>query len=175
MTIDDIAEQVLSVDGIEVLALQADDAEEVAELETLCFSTPWTADQFKQALEQDTFYLWGIRADEAAQDASCQDIGMEKKNILAYLAVYCVAGELEVLNIAVHPKRRRHGLGRLLLGTVLQKSIAMGIERALLEVRRTNTPAIGLYEALGFEALGIRTHYYQDTNEDAIIYGRELV
>lgn len=151
-----------------VLALTPSDATEVAELESQCFSTPWSAEQFRQAFEQDTFFLWGIR--DAGQNETC----FEKGNLLAYLAVYCVAGELEVLNIAVHPKARRQGLGRTLLATVLQNVGKTGIRRALLEVRRTNTPAIGLYEALGFEALGVRPHYYQDTNEDAIIYGREI-
>lgn len=152
-----------------VLSLSACDATDTAELERQCFSTPWTAEQFKQAFEQDTFYLWGIRA------SSNDGLPFEKNQLLAYLAVYCVADELEVLNIAVHPKARRKGLGRLLLSTVLQNASKTGISRALLEVRRTNSPAIGLYEVLGFEALGIRPRYYQDTNEDAIIYGRELV
>ncbi|MFI3272730.1 MAG: ribosomal protein S18-alanine N-acetyltransferase [Pseudomonadota bacterium] len=152
-----------------VILLTTDDAEEVAALEQQCFSTPWTAEQFRQAFEQDTFFLWGIR------DAEHEGIRLEKSKLLAYLAVYCVAGELEVLNIAVHPEVRRKSLGRTLLDTVLQNAAKTGISRALLEVRRSNTPAIGLYEALGFEALGIRRHYYQDTNEDAIIYGRELV
>ena len=42
-----------------------------------------------------------------------------------------------------------------------------GAKHVLLEVRRSNLPAIALYRALGFFAMGVRTRYYQD-DEDAI-------
>lgn len=145
----------------EVQSLILHHVPEVAALERQCFSAPWSEDQFYQAFEQDSFRLWGL-------------ISEPENLVVAYLAVYCVAGELEILNIAVSPQYRRAGLGRLLLATVLQNVAKEGISRALLEVRRSNIPAIGLYECLGFEALGVRPRYYQDTNEDAIIYGLEI-
>jgi ribosomal-protein-alanine N-acetyltransferase len=50
----------------------------------------------------------------------------------------------------------------------------MGIEKAILEVRRSNLPAIRLYERLGFEPAGVRKGYYQDTGEDALVYTRQV-
>ncbi|AAS96155.1 ribosomal protein S18-alanine N-acetyltransferase [Nitratidesulfovibrio vulgaris] len=139
--------------------LGREDMGEVAALEQACFSTPWSEEQFLLAFEQRIFSVFALR---------------DQERIVAYAAVYHAAGELEILNIAVHPDRRRHGLGRRLLGILLQVAVKMGITRAVLEVRTGNTPAIGLYEALGFRRIGVRPHYYQDTGEDALIFECDL-
>ena len=45
----------------------------------------------------------------------------------------------------------------------------------VLEVRVSNTPAISLYEKNGFSSIGVRKHYYQDNNEDALIMFTENI
>ena len=50
----------------------------------------------------------------------------------------------------------------------------MGIQNVLLEVRTGNLPAVALYESCGFRRLGVRSRYYPDTNEDALIYGYNI-
>ena len=64
---------------------------------------------------------------------------------------------------------RERGLGRLLLRETLRAAHAMGIRRATLEVRRSNAPALRLYEGAGFQLLGVRPNYYSHPVEDALV------
>jgi ribosomal-protein-alanine N-acetyltransferase len=132
---------------------------EVAELEKRCFSMPWQEQQFRLAFEQHVFSIFGLR---------------QKDTLVAYVAVYHTPYELEILNIATHPDHRRQGLGKRLLGLMLQIGVKMGIETSVLEVRRSNAAAIALYESYGYVQCGVRRHYYTDTNEDALVYTKSL-
>lgn len=74
-------------------------------------------------------------------------------------------GEREILNLAVSPAHRRAGVARRLVETELARSP----HTWFLEVRESNTPALALYENLGFERVGIRESYYHDPHESAIV------
>jgi ribosomal-protein-alanine N-acetyltransferase len=80
-----------------------------------------------------------------------------------------------VMNVAVDPDRRRHGIATALL-TALLREVADRDGRAgdqvTLEVRRSNTGAIALYDRFGFRSAGVRRRYYQDNGEDAVIMWR---
>lgn len=115
---------------------------------------PWSAEQFRQSFEQKSFAAFGLRL---------------QGQLVAYISVYHAAGELEILNIAVDPVYRRQGHGKKLLRMMLQVARKMGIERAVLEVRTSNIPALALYQGLGFEKVGTRLGYYADTGESALI------
>jgi len=73
------------------------------------------------------------------------------------------------MNIAVHPGRRRKGLGRLLLGRMIEFAKSKMIRVVWLEVRPSNVTARKLYEKMGFTETGRRPRYYTDTKEDAVI------
>lgn len=77
--------------------------------------------------------------------------------------VFCrsVAGEGEVLVLAVLPEQWRRGLGRMLLAAALARAREMGLRRMLLEVAVDNGAARALYEAAGFEPVGRRRDYYR--------------
>lgn len=75
-----------------------------------------------------------------------------------------VPGEHEILNLAVAPQARRRGLARALLAYVLA---APG--DWFLEVRESNSAAIGLYESTGFRRFGTRPGYYGASSESAIV------
>lgn len=87
---------------------------------------------------------------------------------VGFLVAWHVADELHVLNIATRPARRRRGVARALMDEALVYAAAEKIRIVILEVRRSNRPAIKLYRGLGFTALGVRPGYYSDNNEDAI-------
>lgn len=142
----------------EFFRLGPENITEVAALEKLCFSMPWEEKQFRLAFEQNIFSIFGLR---------------RQGELLAYVAVYHTPHELEILNIATHPEYRRQGLGARLLGLMLQVGEKMGIVRSVLEVRRSNEPAIALYRRFGFSQAGVRRRYYSDTNEDALIFIRD--
>jgi len=74
-------------------------------------------------------------------------------------------GEREILNIAVRPDRRRHGIARRLL----EAELANAHGARFLEVRESNKAAIKLYESLGFRPTGRRSEYYRDPPEAAIV------
>ncbi len=75
-------------------------------------------------------------------------------------------GGAELLNLAVHPRARRRGVGRALVE-------AAGSRRAWLEVRASNKGAIEFYRSLGFTICGRRRRYYRDPEEDAVLMARE--
>ncbi len=130
------------------------DAQQLLSLERLCFSHPWDERQFNLAFEQDLFNVFGLKNGES---------------LLAYLSFYHSPDEMEILNFAVSPEVRRCGIGKRLLGLVLQIGRKMGIERVVLEVRCSNVAAKELYASFGFEQVGIRKAYYPDNREDALV------
>jgi len=93
--------------------------------------------------------------------------------ILAYGAFRMVLDEMQVMNLAVRPEARRHGLGRILLGIALARARRAGARRVLLEVRAGNAAARALYTECGFVPLVERKQYYSDPPEDALVLVRE--
>ena len=86
---------------------------------------------------------------------------------LAFLLAWAVADELHLIHIATHPEARRRGAARALMAALLAHAAAVRSRLVLLEVRRSNRPAIRLYRAFEFTAMGVRRAYYAD-GEDAI-------
>ena len=87
-----------------------------------------------------------------------------------------VAGESELLLIAVLPSHHRRGIGKMLLDDFLDRSVAGKVSRLHLEVRDGN-PAIAMYRSAGFSPVGRRRNYYQAPDGqrfDAITLARDL-
>ena len=70
-----------------------------------------------------------------------------------------------VTNVAVLPEYRRRGIAQRLIFAEFENEM----DFITLEVRKSNTPAIRLYEKAGFENVGIRPHFYTSPDEDAVI------
>lgn len=149
----------------EFFRLGPDDVSRVVALEQACFTMPWSEEQFRAAFNQSSFAAFGLRETQGRTQGGA---------LLGYISLYHALDELEILNIAVAPQSRRQGKGRELLSLALQVARKMGIERAVLEVRVHNVPALRLYEGLGFACVGRRPKYYADTGEDALIYALSL-
>jgi ribosomal-protein-alanine N-acetyltransferase len=88
-----------------------------------------------------------------------------------YVLGWALAGEAELLRIAVHPDGRRHGLGGRLMGAFQDAARAAGAEALFLEVRADNAPARALYAAQGWSGAGVRRRYYRD-GTDAVVLTR---
>ncbi len=86
----------------------------------------------------------------------------------SFLIGWHVADELHILNVATAAAARRRGLARTLLVQGLEYAALHHLRILLLEVRRSNAPAIALYKAMGFSISGVRRRYYADNDEDAI-------
>lgn len=139
--------------------LGPEDLDQLLALERQCFTHPWTERQFSLGLGNKAFFVFGLKH------------GAE---LAAYCSFHAVAGEMEVLNIAVAPALRRRGLGRRLLGLVLQICRKMGIRQGYLEVRSSNAAARALYASFGYAECGVRKGYYPDNGEDAVLMRLDL-
>jgi len=97
--------------------------------------------------------------------------------IAGYAILSVGAGEAHLLNICIDPGYRGQGLGRYLLGRMLDIARWNGAERLFLEVRPSNPLAKTLYESVGFDEIGRRPRYYPARNgrEDAIVMALELL
>lgn len=84
--------------------------------------------------------------------------------VAAFIVCRTVAGEAEVLTLAVDPSRRRRGHGRMLVEAALRRLYQEGAQALFLEVDDTNTGALKLYRSLGFAQVGERKAYYADGN-----------
>lgn len=128
--------------------------EGILEIETASFPSPWTADAFREEARRSFSHLWVL---------------VENSDVVGYVCFWVMAGEVHLMNIAVHPENRCKGLGRYLLHRMIAAGIRGGARCALLEVRPSNVSARTLYKKSGFREVGRRPKYYRDTGEDAIL------
>ena len=135
------------------------DLDEVDAIEQHSFKTPWPRQVF---------------LDELARDWARVDVVREGARVVAFCNYWLVKDEVHLLAIATHPDRRRAGIARRLMDHLL--ALARGRDATLvtLEVRRSNRPAIALYERLGFVPVGLRRAYYAEDSEDALVMTLEL-
>jgi [ribosomal protein S18]-alanine N-acetyltransferase len=94
----------------------------------------------------------------------------ETAGVQGFLIAKGIAAEWELENIAIAGPARRRGLGTRLLGEFLDHARAQGASTVFLEVRESNRAARSLYEKWAFEETGRRVRYYQNPDEDAIVY-----
>lgn len=94
--------------------------------------------------------------------------------VLAYAVLHRAGDQAELYRIAADPSCRRQGIGRLLMARCDADAVALDCGSIYLEVRRSNAPAIALYESSGYQGLGCRKNYYDTPVEDALLYVKEL-
>jgi ribosomal-protein-alanine acetyltransferase len=141
-----------------VLPGQEDDLDAVSALEAESFRNPWTRDLLVRELTSPAARLYVLRSPGRA--------------VAAFCACWVIADELHINTLAVRHELRRRGLGRALIQRVLDLVAVEGVDRATLEVRRSNVPALRLYESLGFRVTAVRPRYYNTPVEDAVILWR---
>jgi ribosomal-protein-alanine N-acetyltransferase len=140
--------------------LSADEIDAVLAVEEASFTNPWTREMYLAELENpQVSYVYVARDEE--------------RRIVGYCAFWRVGDELHINNLAVAPSYRRSGIASALLRRVLQEGRLLGAHRAMLEVRRSNTVALRMYEQFGFVVRGVRPAYYSQPVEDALVLWRE--
>ena len=138
--------------------MRPEDLDRIVEIEKDGFRHPWSA----ELLRRELGHAWStiLLAVEETRGA---------EGILGFIVFWLVHDEVHVLNIAVALEARRRGVGRALMEEAAAYGRRRSAQIATLEVRRSNTPAITLYRALGYRQVGIRPNYYTDEGEDAIV------
>lgn len=138
-------------------------------VESLAFEAPsnrpWTAHEFAAELAPGRLFLVAEARGPAAD--------RRHPDLAGYVLFRIIAGEAELLRMAVHPAARGLGLGRALLGRAVgELERQPELSSFLLEVRADNHPAIALYRAFNFALEGRRRGYYPD-GQDALLMRRE--
>ena len=138
-----------------VAAEAADEVNEIATLQSQTFTNPWSADSLRwEIANTDVARLYVMRADGV---------------LIGFCAAWVILDELHINSVAIDAAWRRQGLASRLLRDVCQDAVRSGARQATLEVRRSNTAALTLYERLGFACEGVRKDYYQSPREDALV------
>lgn len=106
--------------------------------------------------------------DQLMKPESFCTVAVEGESAVGFLAFEQIIDEGSVIEVAVHPDFRRKGIARELLQNALNS--AEGLRTVFLEVRESNSPAVALYESLGFERVAVRKNYYDRPTEDGIVY-----
>lgn len=126
---------------------------DLAELEKLCFSVPWSENMFAGELENS---------------AAVYRVILYEGKPVAYMGMWLVADEGQITNVAVHPDHRRRGLAKELIETFIDIAKREELGILTLEVRASNQSAINLYKSFGFYQVGLRKNYYEG-KEDALL------
>lgn len=146
--------------AVEIRRLALADLAAVEEIEQRSYPTPWSRSMFASEIAKPSSHCLG------AFDA-------ETGRLVGYLIASRYVDAWHVMNVAVAPDYRRHGIATRLLNELFQLTAADGKRGYTLEVRVSNAEAIRLYEQLGFRTRGIRRGYYTDNREDALIMWRD--
>jgi ribosomal-protein-alanine N-acetyltransferase len=145
----------LEVAGPETAALLAD-------IHAQAFDTPWSTEQLARSLDGPGAFAVMALSGQRAQ---------------GFVIARAMAGEAEVITLAVRPADRRKGVGRTLMDAAVATAVALGATVMWLEAAVDNQAAVALYQSMRFETTGRRKRYYargDGPRIDALIMRREL-
>ena len=143
---------------MKIVRMEMRHVQQVAALEALCFSDPWSVNSVTSELN-NPLSLWLV-----AVEGDC---------VAGYVGSQTVVGETDMMNIAVLPDFRRTGVAEALVNALTEELKQLGSRCLTLEVRASNEAAKNLYSKLGFSQIGRRPNYYRHPREDALILRKE--
>ena len=142
---------------IQITPMNEQNYKAVAAIEAACFSQPWSEKTFFEELSNPNAHTY---------------LALENGEPAGFLSVWEVLGEVSVNNIAVLDAHRRKGIAKALLQQMLAE--LSQAQSVTLEVRKSNSAAIALYKAFGFEQVGERKNFYSQPTENAILMTKTL-
>ena len=145
---------------MEIIRMNESHVSQIAALEKLCFSDAWSENSIRSELS-NKLSLWLVAVDG--------------DRVAGYIGSQTVLGWADMMNLCVSPDYRRQGIGEKLTLELERQLRENQVECLTLEVRVSNTPAITLYEKLGFKQVGKRPRYYEKPREDALILRKEFM
>ena len=141
-------------DQAEIRWMISRDIPDVVRIEQECYENPWTEEVFLQTLRQ--FNCIGM-------------VMVVDERVVGYVVYELHPSKLHVVNLAVHPAYRRHGLGSRMVAKLISKLSSHRRTRICLEVRETNLVAQLFFRSQGFKALRIEHGFFDDNDEDAYV------
>ena len=136
-----------------IVPLEERHIKDIARLEALCFSEPWSEEGILEAYRLGTKFF----------------IAENSKQLMGYIGIKAVIDEGYITNVAVYPQYRGIGVATALINKVFDFAKEKGLSFVSLEVRASNTAAVSLYEKTGFKEEGRREDFYRLPREDALI------
>ncbi len=182
--------------------MSEEDTPHVTEIDHEAFPTLWPPANFKRELQNSfAHYIVACNGEETVKESNMtshqhgsvfrlswlwqlfnRDYSRSnelspssKQFIVGFAGFWMMADEAHITNIAVRELYRRQGTGELLLISTLDLATELKARIMTLEVRASNATAQNLYQKYGFNHVGVRTGYYIDDKEDAIIMTTENI
>lgn len=144
---------------LSICPLKAEQVPAIAALERQCFSAPWSESALLEEVENpQALFLCALWQGEP----------------VGYVGCVWALDEGSICNVAVDAAYRRRGVAKALLTELARRGKKLGLSQLSLEVRVSNLGAQALYNALGYETLGLRKNFYQQPREDALIMTKLL-
>lgn len=124
----------------------------------------WSSDSYYRLINEDSY--------TSSYVAEIDDNGTLK--IVGFVIFHITAEISEIYNIAVEVEHARSGIGRQLMLAAIEASRDRHAQKVMLEVRKSNAPAISFYLGFNFRFSGERKNYYSNPLEDAYVMEREV-
>jgi ribosomal-protein-alanine N-acetyltransferase len=166
------------------------DVPRIVEIERLAYTTPWPPSAYRREIQENRMARYIVVRDTWIQlpaapvqpeesrrpfplslllSRQTSPVPPETLNIVAFAGLWHQINEAHITTIATHPDYRGHGVGELMLASLIGVAYAAQARYVTLEVRVTNSVAQSLYRKYGFTQIDIRRRYYSDNHEDAYI------
>ena len=145
-------------DNITYIKMRECDVKGVSEVESECFSEPWSENVFRSELDNEN---------------AVTIAALDGEKVVGFINFHCILDEVNINNVAVTESFRKNHIGEnlVILSEEYVKDKASVIN---LEVRESNLPAIALYKKLGFDEVGMRKNFYTKPTENAILMTKRL-
>jgi len=155
-----VLDAILKDPQLQMRSMQDGDIDEVMAVEVQAYEFPWTKGTMRDCLRAG-YCCW---------------VYLQGDRIIGYSIMSVAVGEANILNVTIHPDMQGHGLGRKLLERMLTLASQQQADTAFLEMRASNRVASSLYDAMGFNEIGVRRNYYpaKGGREDAILMAKTL-
>ena len=151
-----VAEELAGI-HLQLRPMSMNDLPQIAQLEQLAFEggvhSAYTEQMFYEELSQPGRSWW---------------VAHDRGQVVGFAGGMLCGERLEVVDVAVAPDRRREGIAKKLLRRLAYDGQMLNAESISLEVHAKNEAALGLYQSLGFEQVGLRRNYYGPGN-DALV------
>mgnify|MGYP002152145636 FL=1 len=139
---------------VRIEQMRVEDVEAVAELDKKCFPSPWSVSAYMNEAHNPSAYYVVARVDD---------------RIIGFAGMWLIMEEAHITTIGVDPDLRGQKIGERILIHILDEAIHRGARRVTLEVRKSNSMALKLYDKYMFHTVAVRKAYYTNNNEDALV------
>lgn len=140
---------------IDVIKATKQNIGDIAKIEIACFSNPWSEKSINESLSNPHSHFY---------------IALVNGTVAGYMGLQIFCGEGYVTNVATLKQFRRIGVAKALINECLKNEM----DFITLEVRKSNLPAITLYQQFGFEKVGERPRFYSNPTENALLMTKYL-